>query len=420
MTRVKPKVVIAGGGFAGLETAFLLRHRLRDTIDLTLVSNEEAFLFRPNTIYIPFGADPESLRIPLAEPAGRQNIVLIKDEVLGVDTKEQRLLLRHERLPYDVLVIATGATMRPQEISGLEQYASTIWTPQQMLRVRESFARIEQRGRDGLPTEVVFVVPPNNKCAGPLYELVFMLDTYLRRHGARSSVRLRWVSFESSYIQAFGPKLHDMVAAEFAERGIEGFLRRQLAEVSPRQLRFADGDVMDYDELISFPPYIASLTYEGLPADDRGFLLCEPQSRAVRGVSNVYAPGDAGDFPVKQAFLAFLQADAAAEDIVARVTGHAPRVTFDAVSMCVMEQFDKATFAQVPLQTTGDPSRPVIVRPGSEHDYKVGVSPVWRLGKKLIGVYLPMRFRAGEPFHAGTAWRLMDVGLKGMAGVLAE
>jgi sulfide:quinone oxidoreductase len=88
--------------------------------------------------------------------------------------------------------------------------------------------------------------------------------------------------------------------------------------------------------------------------------------------------------------------------------------------MCVREQFDKATFAQVPLRLTGDPQRPVEVRPGADGDYKAGVSPLWRLGKKLLGLYLPMRFRAGEPFHAGTAWSMMEVGLKGMSGVLAD
>jgi hypothetical protein len=41
-------------------------------------------------------------------------------------------------------------------------------------------------------------------------------------------------------------------------------------------------------------------------------------------------------------------------------------------------------------------------------------------GRKVLGFYLPMRFDAGEPFHAGAAWQLMDVGLKAMAGALAD
>jgi hypothetical protein len=96
------------------------------------------------------------------------------------------------------------------------------------------------------------------------------------------------------------------------------------------------------------------------------------------------------------------------------------QTAFDPVSMCVMEMLDKATYAQVPLRLTGDPDRPVEVRPDAGDGYKVGVSPLWRLGKKMIGMYLPMRFNAGEPFHAGMAWQMMEVGLKGMRGVLAD
>lgn len=193
-----------------------------------------------------------------------------------------------------------------------------------------------------------------------------------------------------------------------------------MREVLPRSVQFEDGTSLPYDELISFPPYVAATRWEGLPADERGFILTDLQTRAVVGTPRVYAPGDAGDFPVKQAFLAFLQADATAERIASEIDGHAPRATFDPVSMCVMEQFDKATFAQVPLRLTGDPARPVEVHPDRQDLYKVGVSPLWRLGKKLLGVYLPMRFRVGDPFHTGTAWQAMDVGLHAMSGVLAS
>jgi sulfide:quinone oxidoreductase len=59
-------------------------------------------------------------------------------------------------------------------------------------------------------------------------------------------------------------------------------------------------------------------------------------------------------------------------------------------------------------------------RTGADGDYKVGISPLWRLGKKLLGFYLPMRFGAGEPLHAGAGWKAMEVWRKGMAGMLAD
>ena len=52
--------------------------------------------------------------------------------------------------------------------------------------------------------------------------------------------------------------------------------------------------------------------------------------------------------------------------------------------------------------------------------YKVGVSPLWRMGKSVLGPYLPWRFGHGKPFHAGFAWDPMDLGLKVMSKVLAN
>ena len=417
----RPRILILGGGFAALETAYLLRMRMHREVDLTVVSDRDAFLFRPNTIYIPFGADAADFFIDLPDPMRRRHIAFERGEVAGVDPAQHQVALADGRtLDYDRLVIATGADMRADEIPGLGEHAATIWTPQSMAELGARFARLREDAARGEHRRVLFLIPPNNKCAGPLYEIVFMLETWLRRQGIRDSVELVWSTFEQSYIQAFGPRLHEVVVEEFAERGIEGHTAEVVTEIVPGQARYADGSTRDFDELIAFPPYIAALRYEGLPADDRGFLETDLATRQVAGHPEIYAPGDAGDFPVKQAFLALLQADAVAEHIAAETRGHAFETPFDPVSMCVMEMFDKATFAQVPLELTGDPAHPVRVRPGADGEYKVGVSPMWRLGKKMLGFYLPMRFGAGEPFHAGAGWRLMDVGLKGMSGMLAD
>jgi sulfide:quinone oxidoreductase len=417
----KPRVVVLGGGFAGLETAYMLRMKLHDAVDLSVVSDRDSFLFKPNTIYIPFGAEEKSLRIPLHKPLHRRDIAFHQGRVAEVHFDDKRVHVDDGSVvPYDFLVIGTGATMRPSEVPGLAEHASTIWTPGEMRSLGERLEALYVRSLRGEHSEVLFLVPPNNKCSGPLYEIVFMLETWLRRKGVRDRVRIRYSTYERSFIHAFGPRLHKVVTDEFAERGIEGHTEELVEKITDGEVVYQDGSTRRFDELISFPPYTAAHTYDGLPADDRGFLACDLRTRQVDGHPDVYAPGDAGDFPVKQAFLAFLQADAVAEHLASRIGGHAFSHPFDPVSMCVMEMFDTATFAQVPLRLTGNPADPVEVRPDADGDYKVGVSPMWRLGKKMLGVYLPMRFRAGEPFHAGTGWQLMDVGLKGMSGVLAD
>src|SRR6266511_3713784 len=130
------------------------------------------------------------------------------------------------------------------------------------------------RGREatGQDQEVLFVVPENNKCAGPLYEIAFMLETWLRRNKVRDRVMITYSTFEQSFIQAFGPRLHEVVVAEFAERGIEGHTAEVVEAVVEGEARFVGGISRRFDELISFPPYVAACRYEALPSDDRGFL----------------------------------------------------------------------------------------------------------------------------------------------------
>src|SRR5574337_461933 len=417
--RARPQILVLGGGFGGLEALFYLRMRLQDRAALTLVSAQDYFLFKPNTIYIPFGMDPERLKVPLSTPARRKDITLVQATAREIDPVKKAVTVDGQSLSYDYLIVATGAGMRPAEVPGLQQHAQTIWTPADMLRLRDAYTRLVEDARQSRHRQVLFLVPPNNKCSGPLYEMVFMLDSWLRRQNVRNGVYFTWATYEGGYIQAFGPRLNEVASGEFAQRGIAGHKKFVVDRVEPHEIISRTGERLPYDLLVSFPPYVASTPFASLPADDRGFITTNLATRQVAGHPDIYAVGDAGDFPVKQAFLAFLQADAAAEHLAAEILNRTPAGAFEPTSMCVMEQFNKATFAQVPLRVTGNPERPVEVRPDAVGLYRVGSSATWRLGKKLLGVYLPWRFGAGEPFHAGLPWKGMETGLKVMARLLA-
>jgi NADH dehydrogenase FAD-containing subunit len=420
MNGSRPNILVLGGGFGGLEAAFYLRMRLEERADITLVSDRDYFLFKPNTIYIPFGLDPEKLKVGLERPTRRKKIAFVKDRVREVDPDAKRVSTEGRDLSYDFLVIATGADMRPGEVPGLAEHAQTIWTPREMLELRLALYDLLEEAREGRIRRVLFLVAPNNKCAGPLYELVFMLDTWLRRKKVRANVDMTWSTYEQSYIQAFGPRLHEVVSGEFERRVVAGHTEYAAEQVEDGEVRFSNGEVLPYDLLVAFSPYVAQVSYPTFPGDDRSFVRTDLATRQVEGHPDVYAVGDAGDFPVKQAFLAFLQADAAAEHLSAHVLGTEPEIVFEPTSMCVMEQFDKATFAQVPLRLTGDPEEPIEVDPAGLDAYKVGSYVAWRLGKKALGYYLPFRFALGNPFHAGIPWKGMELGLKGMSRLMAK
>jgi sulfide:quinone oxidoreductase len=88
-------------------------------------------------------------------------------------------------------------------------------------------------------------------------------------------------------------------------------------------------------------------------------------------------------------------------------------------SRCFMEECDRATFAQIPLEPVCDSHRPVTASADGDGVCRVGVAPLWRLGKKMLGLDLPLRFRNGLPFHEGVPWRATEAGLEGMAAALA-
>lgn len=417
-----PKVVIVGGGFAGLETAFALRQRLGDRVDLTLVTDRPDFVFRPAQIHVPFGGGEDDLRLPLGPPADRRDIRVRHGEVAWVETEPKRIALADGGLlDYDYLVLATGAAMRPEEVPGLAEHAHLIWTIEQMRDLRRELKRLKDAAADGSPQHVLFLVPPGNKCAGPLYELAFMLEKWLRRNRVRDRICVTFATHEATYLEAFGTGLDAVVDGEFAERGIVGCRGAAVTEVEANLVRFADGTARVFDLLVAAAPYGAGVDYEGLPHDSRGFLLTEPQTRRVRRTDAVYAPGDAGDYPIKLGFLSLLQADAVADDIAHRIDPEAVEVPrrFDPVGLYVMEMSDGAVFTKVPLTLAGDPAQPVRVGDDGAGEYRVGVSPVWRLGKKALGVYLPHEFRAGRPFLGGLPRGAAALGFKGMSKALA-
>jgi sulfide:quinone oxidoreductase len=419
MNTPPPRVVVLGTGVAALEVAFLLDRRLSGRIDLHVVLEHDDLVLAPNLVYVPFGHDPNDSTIDVADVLMRKGIRSTPGRVEGVDASAGRVhLVGAQRLPYEHLVIATGAAPRPQEVPGLEPHAVGIWDAPAMLALRERFARVRGLAREGARQRVLFVVPRHSQWSLPLYEVALMFDTWLRREHARGHVDIGFVTHERSYAEPSGPRMHEVIEREFAERGIEGLTSEQLVGVGEHEASFIGGRGERFDLLVTAPPHAPGVRYDGLPRDERGFLRVERATRQVVGHPELYAPGDAGDFPLKDTFLGLLQADAVADHLASVVTAGTFKRAFDPTSAQIIDMLDRAAFAQVPLELTGDPDHPVGLRAGAEAEYKVGVSRRWRAAKRMFASNLLTRFSAGEPFQAGAGRRMIDVGMRVMTGRL--
>jgi sulfide:quinone oxidoreductase len=384
------RVVVLGGGFAALETAFQLAASVKPTrVQLTVVSDRDHFLYRPGLTGLPFGAAEAPLHVPLARALDRRGINRRLACVRDIDT--DRRVVHTNRTPpihYDHLVIATGAQPHPYRVPGLAEHAAQLSTPGQLHQLGERFQWIAHYAGHGRPQQVLFVVPPNTTWPGPAYEIALMLDTWLRRRDVRHQVRITFATAERAFGERLGTGLHRILADEFEARGIAGSTELTVTEIAELHTCFDDGSKVQHDLVVAVPPHAAALRHGALPSDGLGFLTCQPSDRSVVGCDGVYAPGDAGDFPVKQAFLAVTQARAVARAITARITGTPVEPEFEPVTMCVLDAVDKAILVEAPLTVAG------LVR--VDHTL-VLTGRWWRAAKYAFARYVPMRYRRGLP-----------------------
>jgi sulfide:quinone oxidoreductase len=420
MASQAPVIVVVGGGMGGVETTAGLVNRLGDRAKVVLVSETDELALRPFFIYPPFSHIFKRRRMThlgLRRAAASRGVEFQEWHVNEIDPAAGVIRSDGRQQPYDYLILATGAGMQPADVPGMLEHSETIWGFQDSLRLAKAVEQMIDRAKRGERQHVLFNVPENNKCAGPLYEMVFMLETYLRRKKVRDRFRITWTTFEKSFIAAFGPKLDERTTQEFNERDIEAHREKRIERIEPQRAFYKDGTAIEFDWMISFPPYIAHTRFDSLPTDERGFIHADPDNWKVQGMENIYVVGDGGDFPVKQAFLALGMAGTVAHNVAGEIMGAAGHETFDPLSMCIMEQLDSGLYAQVPLQLTGDPTRAVEVPEQRWNDYIVRGSRLWQMGK--WGMYMMLALQMGrlKTFHEGPLWSAMEVMTRGMQKV---
>jgi NADH:ubiquinone reductase (H+-translocating) len=130
------RVVIIGGGFAGLAAARRLR-RSRVPVDCTLIDRRDAFHFLPllpDLLSRPL--DPALLRYPFADLAGPLALRFLRADVAAVDLAARSLATSAGPVPYDLLVIASGCETDFSGRDDLAHFAFTLTSVDEALKLR--------------------------------------------------------------------------------------------------------------------------------------------------------------------------------------------------------------------------------------------------------------------------------------------
>jgi sulfide:quinone oxidoreductase len=306
-TAARTRVLIAGGGVAALEALLALRQLLGDRVTIEMHAPRREFVYRPLAVAEPFGVG-EVLRFDLAEIAEAHGATYRADGLRSVEPDSHVATMRlGQRVGYDKLLIACGAKMH-WSIPG----AITFWGP----AGHEKFDRLLKELEGGAARKVVFTMPSGFGWPLPIYELALMTSAYLTERGVEH-VELVVVTPEDVPLQLFGPHASDHVASLLAEQGIVVEAGSYPIRFAGGKLSVAPGDSITADHVVSMPSY-EGRRIEGIPGDQRGFIPIDEHGR-VRGLADVFAAGDATDFPIKQGGLAAQQSDAVAATIATQL-----------------------------------------------------------------------------------------------------
>ena len=298
-----PEVVVVGGGIAALELTLALRELAGERVHVTVVAPESEFLLRPMLVAEPLGATVPYRRL-LREIADDVGFTFRQAGVSEVDPSERRVLLRGGgTVGYDSLVLAPGATRLPafEDAIHIGDEAGT----RGLETLRAEIAA-------GTVRSVAFVAPTLTGWLLPLYEAALLTARL------EDGVRVWLVTGEERPLALFGDEASTAVARELDAAGVE-FMGDHQAKVVDRSilLRRAPEAPIAVDRVVSLP-LVRGPRIPGVPtAGVYGLIPIDGYGR-VAGLADVYALGDATDYPIKQGGIACQQADTAAVQIAAR------------------------------------------------------------------------------------------------------
>jgi sulfide:quinone oxidoreductase len=300
------RVVVAGGGVAGLETLVALNALAADRVAVTLIAPEPAFTLRALDVFEPFGLGRPT-RYPLDELCAELGAERRRDVVARVDRARRTVVLGSgAEVPYDVLVAAVGAIPYPAFAHGV---------PFDRARAPERFDALVADVQSGRASSVAVVVPRGSTWTLPGYELGLMLRAF-GGAGRGAPPRVTVVTAEPRPLAQFGPPATELIRRELAAAGVDLVEGVDATVPSDRIVQLRPGRTLRAHRVVHLP-LLAGPRIAGLPYDRAGFVAVDEELRAG-GVDAVYAVGDGTAGRFKQGGIAAQQADAVAERIAVR------------------------------------------------------------------------------------------------------
>jgi sulfide:quinone oxidoreductase len=311
MTRFK--VVICGGGIAGIEGLLRLRRLAGDHVDITMLSPATHLHYLPLTVLEPFGLG-QATRYPLQPILDDAGASWIPSALAWVD-RNARLVhsAAGEAVPYDALLLAVGGERRPAS-PHMDVFPDSF-------NDRPYGLLLDAIDAETL-TDLAFAVPQGAAWPLPLYELALLTAHHAATVGKH--VRITLITPDPRPLHVFGDKASGLVTGLLADAGVERFCESTVRMPENQHVVLHPSGIELRPQRTVTLPRISGPNIRGIPGEASSrFLALDAHCRVLHTDGRVFAAGDATKFPIKHGGLGAQQADTAAAGI-AHLAGLGP------------------------------------------------------------------------------------------------
>ena len=346
------KVLVLGGGFAGVEAAIYLKKE--QGLDITLVSDRDYFYIYPTSIWIPTGKiTKENISVPLDKLAMKHGFQLIIDSVTQVEAATKKVTLASGRIlkNYDYLVLALGQDK--MKAKGIENTLSICGKPEEAVEMKERVDELIEKGSGKIA--MGFGGNPKDTSAvrgGPAFEVLFNVHTLLKEKGIRDKFELTFFAPMEKPGQKMGENALVMMDKMFKMTNINKKVGSKIVEFQQDGILFEDGEKLESDltMFISAGKGHSVLEASDLPLSEAGFVVTNEYNE-IEGFEGVYAIGDSASllgpkWRAKQGHVA----EVMAKNIAYNIFQHSQNISSKKSYinhlniLCVMDTGDGAAF----------------------------------------------------------------------------
>ncbi len=379
--RTSARIVIAGAGAAGLASASRLAQRLEGA-SITLIDARAAHYYQPGFTLIAAGLKSPGYAISTTAEYVARGVDWLEEAVAEIDPDGNRVVTASGRaVPYDYLVVATGAELDYAAIEGMDTgligrhgIGSVYAGPEAARTTYETMSAFADRGGVAL-----FGRPPTEmKCAGAPLKYTFVTDDVLRRRGTRDRAALIYLAPQASLFSV--PIVAEKVRMLYRDRGVAVRYGHTLEAIDPgRQratYRTAEGTVeIDYDYITVVPSMRAvaavrnsPLPWPTGPWGEQGWLEVDRDCMRHLRYPNVFAVGDVAGVPKgKTAASVKWHVPVAVDHLVADLEGKTSDAVFNGYTSCpLITRIGRAMLIEFDYDDNLVPSFPGVVAPLEE------------------------------------------------------